>query len=155
MSLPKLNYIEFRCRHSRPKIFFYGGRNVMKSNRKDDDEIFIVRTPENQEGGLPPNNGKTGRGIPPNEYLEFIKNLDIIKLKPILTLVLNWSLVVIVVAMVFIGVMTYMIGQNKGLMWMVTVIMVFAIMKNLTPQKIKALNETLQNLAELIKGWFI
>lgn len=127
----------------------------MKSNSKDDDEIFIVRTPENQEGGLPPNNGKTGKGIPPNEYLEFIKNLDIINLKPILTLVLSWSLIVIVVAMVFIGVITYMIGQNKGLMGIVTIFMVLAIMKGLTPQKIKALNETLQNLAELIKRWFI
>lgn len=127
----------------------------MKSNGND-DEIFIIRTPENQEEDhLPPNNGKTEKGSPPNEYLEFIENLDIIKFTPIIRIALFCSLVVIVITMVFIVVLTYMIGKNKGLMGIVTIFMVLYMMKDLTPQKIKALNETLQNLAELIKGWFI
>lgn len=133
---------------------FYGGRNIMKNN-KNDDEIFIVRAPENQEEDIPPNNDLSKKRVQAIEYLEFIKYLDIIKLQPILTLFLFWSLLALLILSQFVITITSIIASSKGLMGIILIVVILLIMKSLTPKKIKALNETLQNLAELIKGWFI
>lgn len=124
----------------------------MKSRK--DDELFFMRAPENHEGDVPPDTDKPEKGRAPNEYLEFIKDLDIIRLKPILGMFLRWSLIAIVIILLFILTLIFIVGKNIGLMGIVLITVVLCIMRNLPPGTIKALNETIQYLVGLIKNCF-